>query len=41
MEIEEYVNTKLEVINNTTSEELKALAQKYFEGKKMHQVIVG
>lgn len=41
MEIEEYVNTKLEVINNTTSEELKTLAQKYFEGKRMHQVIVG
>jgi predicted Zn-dependent peptidase len=41
MDIEEYVNTKLEVINSTTSDELKSLAQKYFGSKKMHQVIVG
>lgn len=41
LNMKEYIDNRLEIINTTTSEELKSLAQKYLGSEKLHQVIVG
>lgn len=41
LDIKEYVSDRLDAINNTTSEELRTLAQNYLGKERLHQVVVG
>lgn len=41
LDMQEYIDNRLDVINNTTAEELRLLAQKYWGKGIFHQVIVG